>query len=134
MVHKKDIIAMLRQKGINVYRGARLQVKMQGTDGEAPIPMGTGMMTDRVNLVVSPMHVAFAACAWPPTLWVRNEKTGMDFEFTYRLGGKSARNACIVASTDAKGPLTSAKQIAPSLDTPFQGSRARAAWKEGCEA
>ena len=27
VVHKKDIIAMLRQKSINVYRGARLQVK-----------------------------------------------------------------------------------------------------------
>ena len=39
VVHKNDIIAMLRKRSINVYRGARLQVKMMGAEGEAPIPM-----------------------------------------------------------------------------------------------
>ena len=103
-VHKKDIIAMLRKRSINVYRGARLQVKMKGAEGEAPIPMGTGMMTDRINLVVSPMHVAFDAYPWPPKLCVRNEKLGMDFEFKYRLGGKNAER--LHSGYDGcKGPL-----------------------------
>ena len=118
VVHKKDIIAMLRKKSINVYRGARLQVKMMGADGEAPIPMGTGMMTDRINLVVSPMHVAFDAYPWPPKLCVRNEETGMDFEFKYRLGGKNA-DGLHSGYDGCKGPLD---QCGPACSISGQAS------------
>ena len=126
VVHKKDIIAMLRKRSINVYRGARLQVKMMGAEGEAPIPMGTGMMTDRINLVVSPMHVAFDAYPWPPKLCVRNEKLGMDFEFKYRLGGKNAES--LHSGYDGcKGPLSQCEPTAPSRGKPRRGSQARVA-------
>ena len=89
VVHKNDIIATLRTMGINVFRGARLQVKMQGEDGEA-IPMGKTLMTDRVNLVVKPMHGDFASFRWPPVIQVYNEKMDKTYDFKYRLGGKNA--------------------------------------------
>jgi hypothetical protein len=104
VVHKNDIIAVLKKSGINVFRGARTQVRMEGPDGETSIPMGKGTMTDRLNLTVKPMHTDFALFAWPPTLWIHNEPTGRHFQFKYRLGGESAAN--LHSGYDGcKGPL-----------------------------
>jgi hypothetical protein len=90
LVHKKDIINTLKKHGIAVYRGARLQVKTPGEEGEPDIPMGTGLMTDRLNLTIKPMYESFAKYPWPPTILHRHEETGMEFIFPYRLGGKNA--------------------------------------------
>ena len=67
--------------------------------------MGTGLMTDRVNLTVCPMYTDFAKYAWPPAFWMHSDAGGgEDFKFTYRLGGKNAES--LHAGFDGcKGPL-----------------------------
>ena len=126
LIHKNAIISMLRSKGIQVYRGARLQVKMRSADGEDAVPMGTGLMTDRINLTVCPMYTDFANYAWPPAFWIHSDEGGgEDFRFLYRLGGKNAET--LHSTYDGcKGLLVDCR-----TDCSISGHKARATENDG---
>ena len=93
-IHKSDVIDALKCIKVQVYRGARLQVKMpkvvEGEEVTEMVPMGTGAMTDRLNFVVKPMHSSVAEFTWPPEIAVMT-KSGDTFMCKYRLGGEGAK-------------------------------------------
>ena len=89
LIHKNDAVDALKLLNIQVFRGARLQVKVpkvgEGEDEvEEMVPMGVGAMTDRLNFVVKPMHGSVADFAWPPEIPVLT-KSGDTFMCKYRL-------------------------------------------------
>jgi hypothetical protein len=97
-IHKNDVVDSLKGMEVQVYRGARLQVKIPKPveEGEPEpevaemVPMGTGAMTDRLNFVVKPMHTTVVAFSWPPFIAVKT-KSGETFQCKYRLGGEGAK-------------------------------------------
>ena len=92
-IHKKDIDKAINDMGAQVYRGARIQVKMPLDSEEADrskwAAMGKGMMTDKCNFAVAVSGRKITDIPWPPKLVVFSSKTGTAHYVKYRLGGEA---------------------------------------------
>ena len=93
VVTKDDIKKALKKMELEVYRGARGQIKMpteEGAEFKDWKAMGKNMETDRSNFTVIPRSGSVLDFPWPPFIKVYSDHVGMHFDLKYRMGGKAA--------------------------------------------
>ena len=128
-VTRVDIKRALKDMGLEVFRGARGQVKMpteEGAEYKDWQPMGSSMETDRTNFTVLPKEGTVETFPWPPTIKVVSDHVGMSFDLKYRMGGKAAEGMH-GAYGGCKGPLAQCQ--CPKVGGMPRGQREREAFE-----